>query len=169
MPIPLLFALVFPACLVWAAISDIRSMTIPNRLTLGLSVAFLPVALLCHLSFTQFGLHVGLGLAGLAFGVILFAFKLMGGGDAKLIAATCLWLGMHGTIAMLIYTALAGGVLTLGLLGARKAPIAAVTGALPSWVNRHLDPKGDIPYGVAICAGGLLAIGQSDLLPLLGL
>ena len=93
----------------------------------------------------------------------------LGGGDAKLIAATCLWLGVHGSAAMLIYTALAGGVLTLGLLGARKAPIAAVTGALPSWLNRHLDPQGDIPYGVAICAGGLLAISQCDLLPLLGL
>jgi prepilin peptidase CpaA len=167
--IPLLFALVFPACLVWAAISDIRSMTIPNRLTFGLAVAFLPAAFLCHLSMAQFGLHIGLGLAGLAFGVILFALKVMGGGDAKLIAATCLWLGVHGSAAMLIYTALAGGVLTLGLLGARKAPIAAVTGALPSWLNRHLDPEGDIPYGVAICAGGLLAISQCDLLPLLGL
>ena len=169
MLIPILFALVFPACLIWAAISDIQSMTIPNRLTVGLATAFLPVALLCHLSLSQFGLHVGLGFAGLAFGVTLFAFKMMGGGDAKLIGATCLWLGWHGTLSMLIYTALAGGVLTLGLMGARKAPIAAVTGALPAWVNRHLEPQGDIPYGVAICAGGLLAIGQCDLLPLLGL
>ena len=55
MLIPILFALVFPACLVWAAISDARSMTIPNRLTIGLAAAFLPVALLCHLSLTQFG------------------------------------------------------------------------------------------------------------------
>jgi len=167
--IPLLFALAFPAGLVWAAVSDIRSMTIPNRLTIGLAVAFLPVALLCHLSLAQFGLHLGLGVAGLLLGIVLFALRLMGGGDAKLIAACCLWLGAHGTVSMLIYTALAGGVLTLGLLGARKAPVAAVTGALPSWVNRHLEPKGDIPYGVAICVGGLLAISQSDLLPLLGL
>ncbi len=169
MLIPILFALVFPACLVWAAISDIQSMTIPNHLTIGLGLAFLPVALLCHLTLAQFGLHAGLGFAGLAFGIVLFAFKMMGGGDAKLIGATCLWLGWHGTLAMLLYTALAGGVLTLGLLGARKAPIAAITGPLPAWVNRHLDPNGDIPYGVAICIGGLLAIGQCDLLPLLGL
>ncbi len=169
MPIPALFALVFPASLVWAAISDIRSMTISNRLTVGLAIAFLPMAVLCHMPLPQFGLHAGLAAAGLIVGIVLFAFRVMGGGDAKLIAATCLWLGLNGTIAMLLYTALAGGALTLVLLGARKAPIAAVTGALPQWVNRHLDPKGDIPYGVAICAGGLLAIGQCDLLPLLGL
>jgi prepilin peptidase CpaA len=166
--IPLLFALVFPAGLVWAAVSDIRSMTIPNRLTIGMALAFAPVALLCHLTLGQIGLHLGLALAGLVLGMVLFALRVMGGGDAKLIAASCLWLGPHGTVAMMIYTALAGGALTLGLLGARRAPVAAVTGALPSWVNRHLEPKGDIPYGVAICVGGLLAIGQCDLLPLLG-
>ena len=168
MPIPALYALVFPACLVWAAISDIRSMTISNRLTVGLAMAFLPMAVLCHLPLAQFGVHAGLAAAGLVLGIVLFAFRVMGGGDAKLIAATCLWLGFNGTVAMLLYTALAGGALTLVLLGARKAPIAAVTGALPPWINRHLDPKGDIPYGIAICAGGLLAIGQCDLLPLLG-
>jgi len=167
--IPSLFALVFPAALVWAAISDIRSMTISNRLTAGLALAFVPVAILCHLSLAQLGIHFGLALAGLAVGIVLFYFRAMGGGDAKLIAACCLWLGATGTLAMLLYTALAGGALTLGLLGMRKAPIAAVTGALPRWLNRHLDPKGDIPYGVAICVGGLLAIGQCDLLPLLGL
>lgn len=169
MLIPALFALVFPASLVWAAISDIRAMTISNRLTVGLAVAFLPMALLCHLSLAQFGVHAGLGAAGLVLGIALFALRVMGGGDAKLIAATCLWLGFNGTLAMLLYTALAGGVLTVALLGARHAPIAAMTGALPQWVNRHLDPKGDIPYGVAICVGGLLAIGQCDLLPLLAL
>jgi len=167
--IPSLFALAFPAALVWAAISDIRSMTISNRLTGGLALAFLPVAILCHLSLPQFAVHAGLAVAGLGVGIGLFYFRAMGGGDAKLIAATCLWLGLNGTLAMLLYTALAGGALTLALLGMRKAPIAAVTGALPQWVNRHLDPKGDIPYGVAICIGGLLAIGQCDLLPLLGL
>jgi len=167
--IPLLFALVYPACLLWAAKSDIDSMTIPNRLTLVLAAAFVPAALLLGLTPEQWGVHLGLGFAGLVAGMILFALRVMGGGDAKLIAACCLWLGAHGTVSMLIYTALAGGVLTLGLLGARKAPVAAVTGALPSWVNRHLEPKGDIPYGVAICVGGLLAISQCDLLPLLGL
>ncbi|MGZ3297513.1 MAG: A24 family peptidase [Asticcacaulis sp.] len=169
MLIPVLFALAYPACLVWAAVSDIRSMTIPNRLTLLLASGFVPVAFLCHLSVAQLGLHVGVGLAGLVLGIILFALRLMGGGDAKLIAAASLWLGVHGAIAMLIYTALAGGVLTLGLLAARKAPIAALTGPLPGWVNKHLSPQGDIPYGVAICAGGLLAISDCDLLPLLGL
>ena len=164
--IPALFALVYPACLIWAAVSDFRSMTIPNRLTLALAAAFVPVALMLHFSLAQWGLHLGLGAAGLVLGMVFFALRFMGGGDAKLIAAASLWLGLQGCVALLIYTALAGGALTLGLLFARKTfqPYAA---GLPGVISRHLEPKGDIPYGIAICAGGLCAIFQSDILPLL--
>jgi prepilin peptidase CpaA len=91
-------------------------MTIPNRLTIGLAVAFVPVALLSHLSLTGWGIHLGLGLAGLVLGMILFALRFMGGGDAKLLAAASLWLGFHGFIAPFIYTAIFGGVLPLPLL-----------------------------------------------------
>lgn len=166
MLIPLFFALAYPICLCWAAKSDIESMTIPNRLTIGLALAFVPAALLAGLDWQGFALHAGLGLAGLVLGMVLFAFRLMGGGDAKLIAAAGLWLGLDGFVAMLIYTALAGGVLTLALLGARKM-YGHYAGVLPSNLGRHLTEKGDIPYGVAICAGGLFAIPHSNLLPLL--
>jgi prepilin peptidase CpaA len=164
--IPLLFACVYPACLCWAAKSDIESMTIPNRLTLGLAAAFVPVALLAGLGWEGWVLHLGLGAAGLVLGMVLFAFRLMGGGDAKLIAAAALWMGLDGFIALLIYTALAGGALTLAILGARKL-YGHYAGVLPANLGRHLQEKGDIPYGVAICIGGLFAIPHSDLLPLL--
>lgn len=168
MLIPLLFALVYPASLLWAAKTDIESMTIANRLTLGLAVAFLPTALLLGLTPEQWGVHLGLGFAGLVAGMVLFALRVMGGGDAKLIAATTLWLGVDGTLAFLIYTALAGGVLTLTLMWARRN-LTQFAPSLPGPLSRHLEAKGDIPYGVAICAGGLLAISHADLLPLLHL
>jgi prepilin peptidase CpaA len=164
--IPLLFALVYPFCLAWAAKSDILSMTIPNRLTIGLALAFLPVGLMLHLSLAQWGVHLGLGLAGLVAGMVFFALRFMGGGDAKLIAATCLWLGSEGCLAFMIYTALAGGALTLGLMAARKYG-AVYAGMLPPSLSRHLEPAGDIPYGVAICVGGLLAISHADIVSLL--
>lgn len=164
--IPAVFALAYPLALATAAISDVRTMTISNRLTLALAAAFVPVALLLQLPLAGWGLHLGLGLAGLVIGILLFALRLMGGGDAKLIAAASLWLGFQGFVAFLTYTALAGGALTLGLLLARKA-FAPYAAGLPAPLSRHLEAKGDIPYGVAICAGGLLAMTQSDLLPLL--
>ncbi|MGN6422808.1 MAG: A24 family peptidase [Asticcacaulis sp.] len=166
----LLFALAYPACLLAGAFTDLTSMTIPNRLTLGLAAAFAPTAVLMQLSghfgWPQWGEHLGLGVFGLVLGMICFALRFMGGGDAKMIAAASLWLGWHGFIAFLIYTALAGGVLTLGLIGARKAFVLAAP-RLPAWLGRHLEAKGDIPYGIAICVGGLAAIWQSDFLSLI--
>jgi prepilin peptidase CpaA len=164
--IPAALALVFPACLIWAAVSDLSTMTIPNRLTLGLAACFVPVGMLAHLTLAQWGIHLGLGLGGLVLGMALFAFRFMGGGDAKLIAAASLWLGLDGFIALLIYTALFGGGLSLGLLAARKY-VWMYAAKLPPWLGRHLEAKADIPYGIAICIGGLFAIPHSDLYALL--
>ncbi|MDI7776022.1 prepilin peptidase [Asticcacaulis sp. EMRT-3] len=166
-----LFALVYPACLLAAAFTDLTTMTIPNRLTIGLAVAFVPAALLAQISgvpfgLTDWGIHLGLGALGLVLGMVFFALRFMGGGDAKLIAAASLWLGWHGFVAFLIYTALAGGALTLALLGLRQAfPLAGPK--LPAWLGRHFEARGDIPYGIAIAIGGLAAIWQSDFLSLI--
>ncbi|MGA9658810.1 MAG: prepilin peptidase [Asticcacaulis sp.] len=164
--LPTFLALLYPICLIWAAGFDIATMTIPNRLTIGLAVAFVPVALLSHLSLQGWGIHIGLGVAGLVLGMILFAFHFMGGGDAKLIAAASLWVGFDGFIALLLYTAIFGGVLTLGLLMVRRF-FSLYQPKLPLWLGQHLEPRGHIPYGVAICAGGLAAIWQSDFLAML--
>ncbi|MCA1935709.1 prepilin peptidase [Asticcacaulis sp.] len=164
--IPALFCVVYPACLVWAAISDLRSMTIPNRLSLILAGVFFPAALLLGLSPLSIALHTGIGLGILVVGFAAFAFKVLGGGDAKLLAATALWFHPEGVLAFLTYTALVGGAFTLLLLLARQF-LQIYTPTLPQWLQTLLKPQGDIPYGVAICAGGLLAIPYSDLWPLL--
>lgn len=161
-----MFALVYPACLLWASWTDAMTMTIPNRLNMILAFAFIPVACLMTtpLSLQEWGWHIGLALAGLVLGMVCFALRFMGGGDAKLIAAAALWFDKNGFFALLIYTALAGGVLTLGLLAVRKAFWLYAYKA-PTWLQKHLEPKGDIPYGIAICVGGLFAIFQGDIWP----
>lgn len=177
--IPLLFASIYPACLVWAADNDAHSMTIPNRTNIILALAFLPAALLVGLPLFDQGTsifdlmhrsdipgHLVMGMIGFILGVALFFFGFMGGGDAKLIAAVSLWFDFNGWVAMLIYTALAGGALTLGLVVMRKF-FWGVASKLPPWVAQHFDPKGKIPYGLAICAGGLLAMPKGDILALL--
>ncbi|WP_343685399.1 prepilin peptidase [Asticcacaulis sp.] len=164
--IPALFCLVYPICLVWAAVSDLRSMTIPNRLSLILAGVFFPAALLLGLTPLGLAIHTGIGFGILLLGFTAFAFKVLGGGDAKLLAATALWFHTDGVLAFLIYTALVGGGFTLVLLMARQT-LQIYTPTLPEWLQTLLKPKGDIPYGVAICAGGLLAIPYSDLWPLL--
>jgi prepilin peptidase CpaA len=157
----------FPVSLLLAAISDLRTMTIPNRLCLFLAVAFFPAALLAGLSADQWMSCVGMGLAGFAVGIALFACRLMGGGDAKLIAAASLWIGFAGGLHFIYYTAVAGGLMAVFLLLTRKVG-QFYTPFLPKWIGRHLEAKGDLPYGVAICAGGIMAIPQSPLRHLFG-
>lgn len=161
--IVVLLACLYPIALFWAAFSDLTTMTIPNRLTIGLAVAFVPVALLSHLSLTGWGIHLGLGLAGLVLGMIFFALRFMGGGDAKLLAAASLWLGFHGFVALFLYTAIFGGVLTLGIMALRQF-FSLYGPKLPHWLGQHFEPKGDIPYGIAICAGGIAALWQSEFM-----
>ena len=96
----------------------------------------------------------------------------MGGGDAKLIAAASLWLGLSGLMSFLVYTAIMGGVLTLGLLALRKGLqpyMVLYPKYFPEWTQHLLKPKGDLPYGVAICAGGLMALPHSPMAYLFGL
>ncbi|ESQ90724.1 peptidase A24 [Asticcacaulis sp. AC460] len=162
MTIPLIFALTYPAYLLWAAVSDLVRMTISNRLNLILAGAFFPAALLLGLSLPDIGIHAAIGAGALVLGMVLFALGFMGGGDAKLIAATGLWLGLDGFIALLIYTAIAGGALTLFIIVTRKF-FWALAPKLPKWLGQHLEARTGIPYGIAICAGGLLAIPHSDL------
>lgn len=157
-----LFALTFPLLMVAAALSDITTMTIPNRLTGALALAFAPAALLCGLPLPMVLEGVGVGAAALLLGALMFALKWIGGGDAKLLAGAGLWLGLAGAPTFLTWTAMAGGLFGLGLIMARSwaQPYA---GFAPRWVARLLEPRGDIPYGVAIAVGGLAAFPQSLL------
>jgi prepilin peptidase CpaA len=152
--------LVFPMLVVVAALTDVTSMTIPNWVSGALLLAFFPAAFATGLALSDVGAHVGVFVAALALAILMFALRWIGGGDAKLMAAVCLWLGLGGVPAFLLWTALAGGVFALSLVLARQwLPGAFANG--PRWVGRLLEPKGDIPYGVAICVGALAAFPHS--------
>src|SRR5262249_19821139 len=97
--------------------------------------------------------HLAAGAALLLAGLALFSMRLVGGGDAKLLAAASLWLGFDAVPTLLTYVALFGGVLALLILAYRAVPAGALP--LPGWALR-LHGKGQpMPYGVAIGAGAL--------------
>lgn len=156
-----LLALAFPALAIIAALRDATTMTIPNWISIALAVLFLPAALLAGLPPATIGFALLAGFGALLAGMAMFALRWIGGGDAKLLAACCLWLGFAATPVFLLFTALAGGAVALGLLTARKFAFA-IHG--PAWVERLLKPDGDVPYGLAICAGALLAFPDSALI-----
>ncbi len=155
---------VFPVLVLIAALTDATTFLIPNRLSAALAIAFAPAALLMGLSLGAIGVCLIVGLAALLAGIAMFAAGWIGGGDAKLFAAAALWLGWPAVGPLLVWTALAGGALAVGLLVARKAtaPFSAAARG-PAWVGRLLEPKGDVPYGVAIAVGALAAFPASAI------
>lgn len=153
----------FAFCMVFAAVSDLISMTIANRVSLLLVGAFVLFALIMGMPLTAIAMHVAAGAVVLAVAFALFAFGGMGGGDAKLMAATAIWFGFNtALLEYLATTALLGGALTLVLLAYRRSPLAAATASNP--LLRHCaDARAGIPYGVALAIGGLLTYSQTPL------
>lgn len=160
--IPLALA-VMPALVIVGGLHDLITMKIPNWVSLALLALFVPVALLAGLSPVGFAVHFGVGVLALVVGMGMFALNWIGGGDAKLIAVSCLWLGWTGSGLFLLWTAIAGGVFCLILILARQNLQILVPRA-PGWVAQLLEPKGHIPYGVAIAIGALMAFPGADLI-----
>lgn len=159
----LLLLSILPGLAIAAGLKDLTSMTIPNWISVALVVGFFPAALATGLTPLQVAAHLGVGLVALVLGMALFALRWIGGGDAKLMAAACLWLGLSGSAVFLLWTAVAGGLFSLILMGARaQAQLLPASG--PAWLSRLLQPKADIPYGVAIAVGALIAFPESGLM-----
>lgn len=154
---------VLPVLAIIAALHDLTTMKIPNWISGVLILSYFPAALALGLPLSVVGVSAGLAVAALIVGAGMFALNWIGGGDAKLLAASVLWMGLSGSLPLLLYTALAGGGFCLLLMAARRRlQVFAVTG--PDWVIRLMQPKGDIPYGVAIAIGALLAYPSSPLM-----
>ncbi len=163
----LLILTIFPGAMALAAVNDFISMTVPNRLALALAALFFVVAPLAGLGLTDIGLHAALAIAALALALALFAIGWIGGGDAKLFAATSLWLGPEAILPYAIYAALIGGALTLLLLFWRRLPLPA-TLASKGWLARLHSQKEGVPYGIALGAAGLLAYLDTPFMAALG-
>lgn len=156
---------IFPAALLIAAANDIYEFKIPNWISITLVCAYpvagiavgAPPALILE------GLLIGAGV--LAVGFALFALRIIGGGDAKLLAATSPWLGLGGLGAFLFYVAIAGLGLAIIMSMFRKLPLLPVYAHAP-WLMRLHERKKDLPYAVAIGAGGILSFSQTPFFQL---
>ncbi|MGQ3355963.1 MAG: A24 family peptidase [Phreatobacter sp.] len=153
--------LIFPAMMAFAAASDLFTMTISNRVSLILVAGFLVLALLTGMSWQAIGLHLASGFLVLSICFVCFAFGWMGGGDAKLAAATALWLGWTHLLDYAVYASLFGGLLTVALLALRGVPLHPPFLLREGWYARMTDAKTGIPYGIALAAAGLLVYPQS--------
>jgi prepilin peptidase CpaA len=161
--------LVFPALVITGALRDLTTYTIPNWVSVALVAGFPVAALAIGLPLPAMGFHLAIGVAALAAGMVMFALRWIGGGDAKLFAAAALWLGWPALMPYLAFTGLAGGALAVGLLGLRSPLLRGYVLSGPAWFTRLAEPDENVPYGVAIAVGALVAFPSSALMQGLGL
>lgn len=158
-----LIFVVFPFCMLFAAVSDMLSMTIANRVSILLVATFAVVAPLTGMDWTTYGWHFAAALLVLMVTFTLFAIGGMGGGDAKMLAATALWMGFsYELLQYLVYSALIGGLLTVLLLMYRGSVLSAFTGR-NLLLRNFADSQKGVPYGIALGISGLIVYPSSAL------
>lgn len=152
----------FPIAMVIAASSDLLTMRISNKLVLVLTAGFFIVAVAFSLPLQQIAMHLLCALIVLAVAFGLFALGWIGGGDAKLAAATTLWLGFGTTLPYVAYTALLGGALTILILVLRGIPLHPVLARM-GWLARLHNKRSGIPYGIAMAVAGIIVYQNSAI------
>jgi prepilin peptidase CpaA len=147
--------LLFPALMAFAASSDLITMTISNRVSLALLAGFFFLAVMTGMPLHAIGMHVGAAASVLVVAFVFFARGWIGGGDAKLAAATALWLGFDQLLNYLLFASLFGGVLTFMILRFRLMPLPAAL-ANQEWAQRLHRMDTGVPYGIALALAALL-------------
>lgn len=138
------------ATLVWIAVVDVRTYTISDGLNLA-------IALAAPLYWWSVGLPlwpdaaIRVGVAVVVFLLFAGAFymNVMGGGDVKLAGALALWFTPYETLSLIVIMSIAGGVLTLIVIGLHHL--------------RKKTGRPEVPYGVAIAVGGMWLLAQRFL------
>lgn len=168
MTLSLLIFLIFPLIVIAAGISDLVSFRIPNIFSAILAAVFIPFALVAGLSAGDIGVHFGLAALVLLVGFFLFSAGLLGAGDAKLLAASALWIGGSDLTLYLLIVSLAGGILALAILMWRRTPMPPWVLKI-GWINQIYVPaqKGrDVPYAVAMAVALLWVLPGLEIMEL---
>ena len=160
--------LLFPALMAFAASSDLLTMTISNRLSLALAGGFFVLPLVTGMGLAAIGMHMAAGALVLVIGFGFFSRGWIGGGDAKLAAATALWFGFDYLLDYMIYASIFGGALTLILIQFRRLPLPAVL-TRQQWIMRLHEHGGGVPYGIALAAAALAVYPKTGWMPGVGI
>ncbi len=151
---------IFPVAMALAAATDLLTMKIPNRLSAVLALGYFAAAVVARVPIHDVALHALCGGAMLTLTFGMFSLGWIGGGDAKLAAATALWLGWTPLADYGLSSAIAGGGLTVVILMARRLTLPGFL-ASQNWIARLHNAKTGIPYGIALALGGMVAYPET--------
>ncbi len=146
----------FPVMMAYAAASDLLTMTISNLVSIVLVAGFAILALASGMPLeTLLAGHLACGAAVLVLTFTFFAFGWIGGGDAKLAAATAVWLGWGTLYEYGLLASVLGAALTMGILALRKQVLPPLL-CDRAWILRLHQSGNGVPYGIALAIAGLV-------------
>jgi prepilin peptidase CpaA len=144
-----------------ASWTDMRNCRIPNAIPAALCA--IGAVFAAHDGIFALLTFMGILVLVLVAGTFAHASGLLGGGDVKLLAASCATLGIHDTSVFLLATLVAGGALAL-IIAARRGRLRATFSnisalAMPMFAGVRPAPLAQgskMPFALAIFAGALV-------------
>jgi len=154
------------------AYGDLRRRRIPNELSLAIAILGLTRMLLGDDAVAA-GPTLAAAAAVFVAAFLLFWRGILGGGDAKLVAATAILIGYHDLFRFLFVMSLCGGPLALAILGRdnlgpwleRLSRPAGMPSAMEATGRIAAPMRSTVPYGAAIAAAGVIMLILKNSLP----
>jgi len=143
----------------WAALNDVREYRIPNRIVLAIAALY-PVHVLVSAEPVAWGGAMLVAAIALVVGMILFFTGVLGGGDAKLLAAVALWAGPANILEFLTITAVLGGAMAVFMSGPWRLGLALGLDSVGQTGLRNVLVANFMPYGVPIAGGVFFLIAR---------
>lgn len=165
-------AVLFAFLVIYGALSDLSSFRIPNWVSYGLVVLFALQSFLVWLNspympsmgfrWPPFVFNVGVALIVLIVAVVFWRRGYIGGGDAKYLSATSLWMGPVGVVEFMVLLSALALFMALVLKFSARWSFLVQAGNLPLFVKRlyaKFEEK-QLPYGFPIGLAALAMIPQ---------
>jgi prepilin peptidase CpaA len=150
----------FPAMMIIAGIGDALSLRIPNLLNQIIFASFFPIAWAAGMPLEVFGLHFLTCIVLLILGFLFFSANVIGGGDAKLLAAAGIWFGPVQAAPFLVQSVIAGGVLALIVVIWTRISLSWEIHEGP-FSSKVASLRPQIPYGYAFAIGAILVFPET--------
>ncbi len=155
----LILQALFILAVIYGGLSDLASFRIPNLVSYGLVLLFIPYAIV-HWATLPLLWHIGLGLGFFIPCVIFWQLGWLGAGDAKFLSAIALWMERDQILVFILATTIASIGLLFALKSLRLWNPYFQGGNFPVMFKRLLDKAEQriIPYGAPIAFGAVLAV-----------
>ncbi len=151
--------------LLWLAVIDVRARRLPTKIVLAIGALFFVDALIAGMPLDDLIAHLVLAVIVFFACALLFAARLLGGGDAKLASVIFLWVGFGLSLATLTLVSVIGTLVSLVSLATRN--MNPSQRFVPLRALAMFSARRGVPYGVALAFGGGAVIVLPAVLRLL--